>query len=293
MLDAKTRTRKATLATLERLWDVYGGPTDAHAAEFVRRASAVLSQSLTSVAAQYAMYARAWRSATGVIEPPSGFDIDRLLADVRKGTTVEDRMLRPIVEVRTRLAAGDDFARASQAGLDRLMSIAGTDVQQTFRLAHRAAWAGHPKVNRYRRVLRGEVNCGLCIVASAQTYRSDRLLPIHPSCDCGVSPVIGGSARSDVSRDVDVITRELRANGVQVNNRGALANLRLDDATLDALRAVDEHQHGELGPLLKVAKHRANTPRNFTPRRREFDDTGVRVRGPGVADELLAEFVDP
>lgn len=138
---------------------------------------------------------------------------------------------RPFVEVWSALKSGRRFADALSLGADRLGRLAEDDLS----LAHRHAANSSLEargLTTYRRVTRPEFSrsgpCGLCGLASEQTYRTGHLLPIHTRCACDVMPVIGS------------------ADPASLLNR--------EDAHVipDGLDVV-VHEHGELGPVLAVA----------------------------------------
>lgn len=291
MLDAKTQIRNADLRTLERLWRTYGGLTDADAARFVAEATAVHGASLTAQAEMYASYARAFAMARGLPSPERVQSAD-IVAQTRAGAPVEDRMGRAVVSARTAISEGSGFADAMRAGLDRLQSVAGTDHQLVHTHSATAAWGGTSL--RYQRVLRGPENCALCIAASSRTYKSSRLMPIHPGCDCGVATVPENEAPRDAGT-YDEMVRRLRDDGIQTYDRSSLANIRVPADQLDKIRTgVQVHEHGELGPTLVYRQHKTSGPPSPWRRRsrREFDDTGLRTRGREVPDDSLSDLVD-
>uniref|UniRef100_UPI001D0D1143 hypothetical protein n=1 Tax=Klebsiella pneumoniae TaxID=573 RepID=UPI001D0D1143 len=57
-------------------------------------------------------------------------------------------------------------------------------------------------VQFYRRVLTGNENCALCVIASTMRYRKNSLMPIHPGCDCDIDVIPPGM-------DFDTISTEL------------------------------------------------------------------------------------
>lgn len=291
MLDAKTRLRDSDLRTLERLWRVYGGLSDADAARFVAEASRVHGAALAAQAQMYASYARVYAMARGLPSPERVQSAD-IVAATRAGAPLEDRMGRAVVSARTAVSGGAGFTDAMRAGLERLLSVAGTDHQLVHTHAATGAWSGTNL--RYQRVLRGPINCALCIAASAGSYKSSRLMPIHPRCDCGVAVIPESQAPLDAGT-YDQMVGRLKDEGVQVYDRSSLANIRISEDQLEQIRkGVQVHEHGELGPTLVYSQHKTSGPPAPWRRRsrREFDDTGERVRGREVPDDRLSPLAD-
>lgn len=142
--------------------------------------------------------------------------------------------------------------RAVEQGANRLAQVAEMDLQQTFAESARGAMEALPEDVRptgWRRVLVGDVNCALCIVASTQLYRISELNPMHPACDCTVDPWFG--------EDTHVIEPELLE---QVH----AAVFELTGQVDRGARAIDYREllgrmtpeHGEVGPMLVHPRHR-------------------------------------
>ncbi len=202
---------------------------------------------------------------------------------VRPGVPDEDLAMRPVKHVRRALSEGKPLADAIEAGARRLESIESTDIQQSFRVAFRDRIDQEPSIRAYRRVLVGGENCALCVVASTQRYRTDRLMPIHPGCDCSVEPFTGAGGRGRIiDRDrLDEVKQLLGDEGVAYGDRAQLANTKIR-INVKSVDDVTEVPHGELGPMLSVKQHR-NTELGDLPKwvrrsRREFDPTGQRNR---------------
>lgn len=182
-------------------------------------------------------------------------------------------------------------------GERRLTSLALTDVELAVTHTVRDRLADEPDVRFYRRVLTGAESCGLCIIASTQRYRKRDLLPIHPNCDCVVAPILGeqdpgrviNSTR--VSEDAsptgetadgvpiydakDALDTEFLTREVHDAIRETFGEVAFDARRIDYRKILLVEQHGELGPVLTVARHK------FTKRRirdRDLAATDVRRR---------------
>ncbi len=97
------------------------------------------------------------------------------------------------------------------------------------------------KVTRFRRVVRPELSksgqvCGLCLVASHNTYESGELMPIHQGCNCTVMPIIGEADPGDSLNGLSLQDVYDQAGG---NARKELQRSRF---TIE--------QNSELGPVM-------------------------------------------
>lgn len=281
-LDAKSRLRRQALFSTLALWaEMVNGPDDTTADDWVSTWAPQRGAAAYSVSALTDAYLDAFLEAHG-IAPQGAIDPDDVVAKVRPGVPDEDLAMRPIKHVRRALSEGASLSDAIEQGAQRLRSIEETDIQQAFRVAFRDRIEQEPSVRRYRRVLVGSENCALCAIASTQPYKSSRLAPIHPGCDCGVEPLLGPSGRVIDKDRLDQVKQILGDEGVSYGDRAQLANakIRINVKSVDDLTEVP---HGELGPILAVQQHR-NTELGDLPKwvrrsRREFDPTGRRVRG--------------
>lgn len=161
--------------------------------------------------------------------------------DALRGVAPSEVYARPFVTVRTKLSEGLTYDAAVSAGAARLVDITLADLQlaktHTSRTVYRSAG-----VERFVRTLTGNVNCGLCYVASTQTYSTDDLMPIHPGCDCGTEPVISG--------DRAVMDKNLTATHEAVEDR--LGESDSGARAPDYRKQLIVQEHGELGPVLTV-----------------------------------------
>lgn len=161
--------------------------------------------------------------------------------DLLRGVAPAEVYARPFVTVRTKLAEGMSYDAAISAGAARLTDIALTDMQLAKTHTSRAVY-GSAGVTRYVRTLTGSKNCALCYIASTQTYATDDLLPIHPGCDCGTSPVAAGD-RVQMDKNLTA-THEAVEDRLGASDSGARAP--------DYRKQLVVQEHGELGPVLTV-----------------------------------------
>lgn len=177
-------------------------------------------------------------------------------------------------------------------GERRLRSLALTDVELAVTHTARERLADEPEVRFYRRVLTGAESCGLCVIASTQRYRKRDLLPIHPNCDCVVAPILGDQDPGRVINSTriaegtegqdenaagvpvfdadDLIDADLLTQDVHEAIRETFGEVAFDARQIDYRKILLVKQHGELGPVLTVARHK------FTKRRIRDRDLAAR-----------------
>lgn len=159
-----------------------------------------------------------------------------------RGVPADEVYRRPAVTVYTALSKDVPYSMAVQQGLDRLLNLVGTDLQQSRNRAASDAMT-RSGFKYFRRVLRGRKNCALCAIASTQRYYRGDLMPIHPACDCGVAPI---DSPRDPGQVIDAETLETIHSKVEeltgtVDRGGRAPDYR------DLLLT---NTHGELGPTL-------------------------------------------
>jgi len=158
---------------------------------------------------------------------------------------------RPFVDMRTQLSKGKTFKEAVDAGARRAASLASTEVQLARRNTGLQIRNENDRIVGYIRTLTGAESCALCNVASTQRYRRGDLMPIHPGCDCGEMPIFGNQDPGQVINDV-------RLDAIQENVESRFG---IQDAGARAIdyRKIAIREHGELGPILAVAKNNTET----------------------------------
>jgi hypothetical protein len=207
-----------TEQAIGQLWDRYADVSDA--APFASRAARVARSgqrlALTSTSRYLATYAATDASLTiPAIDPV-------ILDDLRNGTPPEQVYERGIITARAGLADGDFWEDAMAKGRARSVTAGGTDVG----LAARAAMAAGAilltragvRRARFKRVA-GSSACSFCASAHGTIYDSPNGMPLHPSCACGLEPLLGPDRFDQPAPEVT------------------------DDATYTT------HEHGELGTI--------------------------------------------
>lgn len=170
---------------------------------------------------------------------------DDIKKKLRGGVPLTDVYSRPFVDFWTALKNGKTIDDALRNGANRLSELVDTDLERVSDFTSLEKFANEHSVIGYRRVLVGAKNCALCIVASTQRYRRGNLKPIHPACDCKVSPVL--SWEDDGARQVldEDLLNQIHSSiserlGPDVANRSAK----------DYRKIMVENIHGEWGPAL-------------------------------------------
>lgn len=247
------RIRASVLHTVMAMWEETPQLRDADVVQLVERlAPQVIAGQLQIANLTSAFLAQQASLLRGIKVDPAPVDRKEILA-VRAGIPIEELLHRPAVAVYTSLAKGATYEQARKAGLNRLISIAGTQMQQTKTVQAKKALE-YSGAEYFRRVLSGSENCKLCVVAATQRYSVIRKAEIHNGCDCGIEELPAGEAPKQI------IDQELLD---AVNN---LKDEKGEPLAPEDIITIEEH--GELGPML-------------TWRRREF------AKGPAVLDESL------
>lgn len=183
-------------------------------------------------------------------------------------------------------------ADAVKAGERRAQTIGATDLQLATTKTAQDVLGSNQSVVGYRRVLTGAENCGMCVVVSTRLYHKRNLLPIHPGCDCVVCPVMAGE---DPGRTInnrllktDAVPSAFNKHGVPVFDADQTIDLGdllqdthdaiarqfgasyRDAKKVDYRKVITVHQHGEVGPVLTVARHK------FTKRQVGTNDLRAR-----------------
>lgn len=178
--------------------------------------------------------------------------VDRATILNYRGAPPVEVYRRPAVTTYTALAAGASYPDALTQGLERLLSIVGTDLQQAKNRQTTASLKGSGFTG-FRRVLTGRENCALCAIASTQRYHRGDLMPIHPGCDCGVQPF----TQRFNTQVVDPGRLELVYEQIDAHLYSDKSSVELGVKTTSAGKPLSDYtdliitnQHGELGPTL-------------------------------------------
>lgn len=178
------------------------------------------------------------------------------LGDELRGVPVEEVYQRPYVQLWTELKNGTPFDDALDHADRRAEVLAATDFQMARVRSFQQAISGQPGAKYWRRVLRGDRNCLLCLVASTQRYRKENLAAIHPQCDCYVEPIPGDRDPGQILNPalLEQVHQAVEDAGFQAD-RGA--------RNPDYRRLIAVREHGEIGPLLTLRRQGFTGPEDL------------------------------
>lgn len=303
LLAVRRRIRAALDQWIRRWFAGSEAFRDADRDRFVREFTPVaLGSQQTSALAMWTFQDQMLGDITGDRRPPAPLDVSSVIGEALRGVPPEVVYARPFTEIWRVLAEdqalreelleearqdGDDgrvaelqaqavedkpLTKAVTAGEKRARLLGVTDLELAEREAARQVLTTDDRAPRfYERVLTGDENCGLCVVASTQRYRRAELLPIHPGCDCVVRP-LPDDARHVVDTQLLEAAHEAIAARFGISDRSA--------RQIDYRKILLVRQHGELGPVLTVAKHRFTGPDDVDiPDQRS--SSGAENRPPG------------
>lgn len=236
------------------LWKAQSGFRDANVADFTRfivprvQAAQIRTASLTSTYLSQMADAK-----YGVKVAP--VPVSRAAVLNGRGVDPVEVYTRPAVTVRTALSNGSSYTEAVAAGLVRLKSLVETDLQMA-KVRQVSESTRGSRFQYFARVLTGAEDCALCVIASTQRYTRGDLMPIHPSCDCGVEPL---ESERDPGQVLDQAlldrTQEQIAQRVGTSDTGA-RNLGIGkydargNPISDYTELIVTREHGEYGPTL-------------------------------------------
>lgn len=266
--------RSRLVSTLEGRFRSLRSWRDADADRYLRSVLPLIEGAKTASSQLTAGYLSRYLSALAGSHEPVSVNPHQFAGDALRGVDPADMYHRPFEQLWYQLSQGKTLEEATDAGVDRLQSLATTDVQLASTHTAQQALSHHKQVVGYRRILTGPYNCGLCIIASTQRYHKMDLLPIHPGCDCVVGVILG---TEDPGQRIN--TSILTEGALTSGTTGTGINLYNEDHTIDAgnlLPAVHQsvkdtfgkfdvsgthidyrklvvvHNHSEIGPVLTV-----------------------------------------
>ncbi|AQW55287.1 hypothetical protein ACIQPP_05560 [Streptomyces violaceusniger] len=244
-----TSLRNRVISFVLDAFDSLGSYRDAEAAAFIEQVlPTVLAAQQTMGQITDAYLSAMIADMLGSAAAPTGVALDEAL----RGVDPAEVYTRPFVTTWTALARGKGYAQAVAEGRTRLLSITETDLQLARTHAAQQCMQ-RSGAKFFRRRLTGSANCALCTIAATQRYRVERLMPIHPGCDCKVEPLVGNK---DPGQIIDErLLREAHdavAKGVGASDAGGRAP--------DYRQVIITREHGEYGPLLAVRRHEFTGP---------------------------------
>lgn len=255
--DQTATIRRRVVDYITRVWRGLSAYRDTDIDRFVAAVVPVVEGGQLQVAHLTDAYLAAVETAVlGQRVAPVGVAADKVTTQALRGVAGADLFHRAGVTVWTALAEGAPFDQARDRGLNRAVMAARTNLQLARTHATRDVLGRKTGVVGYRRTLTGSRSCALCVVASTQRYRKDRLMPIHPGCDCSVTPIWsdrdpGQVIDPETLEGIDEVLAERFGGDAR---RSTSTGERATKATGfdDARKMLVTHEHGELGPVLGV-----------------------------------------
>jgi hypothetical protein len=238
------QAQRRTLETvLRRLWASLGEYRRPQMRQFTGQAVPIIAGAQINISALTSGFLATYKQTRlGGRAVPVAVSPKRVTgAAVRNGTSPIDVYERPFHLVWRRLSDGVAPDQAIQAGADRVVQSALSDLQLAKTHTARHVLEHDKQAAGYRRVLEGARSCGLCVVASTQRYNRSDLMPMHPACDCSVAPLY------DADEQVIDLQRLADAHQAIRDTFGAAAS---DARSVDYRQLLVVHHHGELGPVV-------------------------------------------
>lgn len=248
---AGTRRRLETFTVA--MWSRLPDHRDTDIARFAEQMAPVVTGAQQQVAGLTDAYlARLIAEMTGEAVRPVGVPAE--VATGARGVPAAEVYLRPGLTVWTALSEGVPYAAAVARGQARALDLATSDLQLAKTHTSQHVIKDRTDVQGHRRVLTGSKSCGLCVVASTQRYHKAELMPIHPGCDCGVSPIFDED-------DPGQVINESRLEGAheRIEARFGASDRGARDP-IDYRNVLITHEHGELGPVLGVRGQKFTGP---------------------------------
>ncbi len=243
------RTLRSALVEFIRRWFAASESfRDADAARYVRDVVPVALGAQRAIAsAAWAFQGRYLADMTGDTRAPESLAVDDVTGRPLRGVDPDVVYRRPFAEIYRQLGDGKSLTEAVTAGERRAQLIGLTDLELADTHAAAAILGRDGRAPRFfRRELTGDENCAMCIVASTQRYRTGKLMPIHPGCDCVPVPV-EGDAKYVLDRKL------LDAAHTAIEKRFGISDP--SGRAIDYRKILLVREHGELGPTLTVARH--------------------------------------
>ena len=227
-------------------WNRLGSYRDADILRFARAVAPVVEGAQSQIGSLTDGYLALLESAVNETNVrPIGISREVLTSQSLRGVNPVELFQRPGLTIWNGLSKGESLGKMIPQGLQRAISLTKTNLQLANTHTSRLVLANKDNVVGYRRMLTGGESCGLCFVASTQRYHKKDLMPIHPGCDCKVSPIYG-------SRDPgQVINSNVSAKNVDLSDRFQSFTGK-QERTSDLRSQVVTHNHGEIGPVLAV-----------------------------------------
>ena len=236
--------RDRSVRTLAATWSrVMTNPSDFAAAQWVQVAGPLLQAAQQTAAGLALSYIGTYVAvATGQPTPASTLTAADFLNP--RGVPLGELLMRPVIEMRSKLANGATMLEATAAGGARAAQIGATDPMLSYRAASSEAMQQNPRVVGYRRVPDARA-CKFCLLVSTQRYTDGDLMPLHPHCGCTVAPIVGSK---DPGRVLDkALLDRLKGEGVidDINRQRQAQGSREAQKVADGYQAKADHWTAE------------------------------------------------
>ena len=246
---ARQRMQDRIAAQVVALWAAFDGWYDeALVAEIAAESGDLVGRGQVGTAQLMDAYLAKAAAIVGLSRVSAGVD-EAMRATLRTGVTGHAQVYARIAgEFRRYRSLGAEPAAALERALLRAEVTAATDLGLANRDQARRTLREQGCAT-YRRTVRSERSCGLCVLAATRTYYTSSLMPIHARCRCGIIPAPAGF--------VPFIDDELLGiDSYDDITKAAGSNAAAD---LKRIRVTVVH-HGELGPQLRDANHSFRGP---------------------------------
>lgn len=291
---AMAKLRATMVATLEGRFRSLGSWRDADAARFQQSVLPLIEGAKITASQLTSGYLQRYMTALAGSHQPITVNPNQWAGDALRGVDPADLYQRPFEQLWYQLSQGAPLQDAVDAGINRLQSLATTDIQLAATHTAQQVTTKHTGVVGYRRILTGPYNCGMCIIASTQRYHKADLLPIHPGCDCVVGVILGdqdpgrvinshilteGALSSGPNQfGVDIYNEEHTLDAgdllpaVHQSVKDTLGKFAPDGTSIDYRKLILVRNNTEIGPVLTVKGEK------FTKAQRDTGNLAAKPR---------------
>lgn len=249
-----------------RLWNAADDYREAEMRRFAAEMTLVVAAAQRAAAGRTDLYL-----ASAAHAMPHGVT-DRLVvgAAPRFGIPPAEVYLRPAKTVYKALAEDKPLREAVKLGERRLRTTVATDIQLATRVQEQESLKRYGRgYDYYRRVLTGDENCALCVIAATQRYTVGDLKPIHPGCDCGCEQVRSAKDPGQILNQElleathDLVNAEVASRDPRNRDARDLGIEKTDsrgNPVSDYTDLIVVRNHGEYGPTLAWRNDRFTGP---------------------------------
>lgn len=216
-LNTKAATTQRVTSYVQSSWNNLDSYRDSDILRFANRVAPVVEGAQANIGALTNVYlANIEAELIGSPVRPVALSKNLFTTEALRGVTAKEAFQRPGLTIWTGLSEGKPLSMLINKGLSRALDITRTNLQLASTHSARANFKNNQRVVGYRRVLSGSDSCSLCELASSQRYHVEDLMPIHPGCSCGVSPIYGhadpgqviDSQRRSNTDDIEIVVKE-------------------------------------------------------------------------------------